>query len=70
VLLVVVIVMLVLMYKKIPGFKKELTELYIATKDALMDGKLSDEEKEKIRKEWKDIDWGACIKELFTSLTK
>lgn len=68
VLLVLILVLLILLLVKVPAFKKEAKEFYIAMKEGLSDRKLTEEEKVQIRKEWADIDWKAAITELIASL--
>ena len=63
-LLVIVIALLVLMIKRDPAFGKEFGEAMLAMWTSAKDGRLTAEEKARVKKEWKDVGWKAAFKEI------
>jgi len=68
ILLVIVIVLLILMIKRDPAFGKEFGEAMLAMWTSAKDGRLTVQEKETIKKEWREVDWKSAFKKVLELL--
>lgn len=68
ILLVIVIALLILMIKRDPNFGKEFGEAMLAMWTSAKDGRLTVQEKELIKKEWREIDWKSAFKKVLALL--
>lgn len=68
ILLVIAIILLVFMIKRDPNFGKEFGEAMLAMWTSAKDGRLTDQEKEAIKKEWKEVDWKSAFKKVLELL--
>lgn len=68
ILLIVIIVLLIAMIRRDPAFGKEFGEAMLAMWTSAKDGRLTEQEKAAIKKEWKDIGWKAAFKKVLTLL--
>jgi len=67
-LLVITIILLVFMIKRDPNFGKEFGEAMLAMWTSAKDDRLTAQEKEAIKKEWKEIDWKSAFKKVLELL--
>jgi len=68
ILLVIVIVLLILIIKRDPAFGKEFGEAMLAMWTSAKDGRLTVQEKEVIKKEWREVDWKSAFKKVLELL--
>lgn len=67
-LLVIIIVLLTLMIKRDPNFGKEFGEAMLAMWTSAKDSRLTVQEKEAIKKEWREVDWKSAFKKVLELL--
>ncbi len=68
ILLVIVVALLILMIKRDPAFGKEFGEAMLAMWTSAKDGRLTEAEKNAIKKEWREVDWRSAFKKVLELL--
>ena len=68
ILLVIAVILLVLMIKRDPAFGKEFGEAMLAMWTSAKDLRLTTQEKESIKKEWREVDWKSAFKKVLELL--